>query len=109
MTEPAFVAVLRDADLAAGQMRCVDVGATTVLIARTKEGGLHALHGVCTHAYARLDEGRLRGNRVICPLHGAGFDVCTGRVLSSPARTPLPTYAVRVVDGQIEVQVSEQA
>jgi 3-phenylpropionate/trans-cinnamate dioxygenase ferredoxin subunit len=51
-----------------------------------------------------MDEGRLRGTRVICPLHGASFDVRTGAVLGAPANAPLTRYPVRVVDGRIEVQ-----
>lgn len=106
MTDSDFVAVLPEAALPAGHMRCVDVGDLPVLLVRTKEGELHALHGVCTHAYARMDEGRLRGRRLVCPMHGAGFDVRTGAVLSSPACTPLATYPVRVAGGQIEVRLS---
>jgi len=105
LTATAFVPVLPLADLAAGQMRCAEVGAVSVLIVHTKEGQLHAVNNICSHAYARMDEGRLRGNRLICPLHGASFDVRTGAVLGAPANAPLPSYPVRVVDGQVEVQV----
>lgn len=86
-------------------MRCVEVGNEPVLIVRTRDGGVHALHNICSHAYARMDEGRLRGTRVICPLHGASFDVRTGAVLGAPATVPLRSFPARVVDGRIEVQV----
>lgn len=105
MTGSGFVAVLAAADLPAGQMRCVDVDGTPVLLVRTKDGSLHALHNICTHAHTRMDEGRLRGDRLVCPLHGAGFDARTGAVLSGPATQPLPCYAVRVANGRIEVRV----
>ena len=104
LTSPAFVPVLPVAELAAGQMRCVEVGALAVLVVHTKDGQFHAVSNICTHAYARMDEGRLRGHRLICPLHGASFDVRTGAVLGAPANAPLPSYPVRVVDGQIEIQ-----
>jgi nitrite reductase/ring-hydroxylating ferredoxin subunit len=99
-----FVPVLPVADLPAGQMRCVEVGSVQVLLAHGKDG-IYALNNICSHAYARMDEGRLRGNRLICPLHGAAFDVRTGAVLGAPAVVPLQAYPVRVVDGQIEVKV----
>ncbi len=105
MTSTGYVAVLPESDLRAGDMRCVDVGETPVLLVRTKEGSLHALHNICTHAHTRMDEGRLRGHRLVCPLHGAGFDARTGAVLSGPATQPLPCYPVRVTDGMIEVQL----
>ena len=86
-------------------MRCVTLEEQPVLVVHTKDGAVHAVHNVCSHAYAKLDEGRLRGIRVICPLHGASFDVRTGAVLGAPATVPLASYPVRVVDGRIEVQV----
>jgi 3-phenylpropionate/trans-cinnamate dioxygenase ferredoxin subunit len=103
VSDKAFAPVLAAAELPAGQMRCIDVGGVPVLLAHTRDG-IHAVHNVCSHAYARMDEGRLRGHRLICPLHGASFDVRTGAVLGAPAKEPLPSYPVRIVDGQIEVQ-----
>lgn len=103
-TDKPFVAVLPAAELAPGQMRRVDVAGVQVLLAHVKDG-VFAVNNVCSHAYACMDEGRLRANRLICPLHGASFDVRTGAVLGAPATTPLPCYPVRIVDGQIEVQV----
>ncbi len=85
-----------------GGMRVCKLGAREIVICRTKDG-VHAVDNMCTHADARLSEGRLRGNRLICPLHGAAFDIRDGRVLGAPATVPLTAYAVRVVDGNIEV------
>jgi 3-phenylpropionate/trans-cinnamate dioxygenase ferredoxin subunit len=105
LSERPFLPAFPLAELAPGTMRCVEVGAEPVLIVHTKDGGVHAVHNICSHAYARMDEGRLRGTRVICPLHGASFDVRTGAVLGAPANAPLRSFPVRVVDGRVEVQV----
>lgn len=105
MSDRPYLAALSLDELAAGTMRCVTLGDEPVLVIHAKDGTVHALHNICSHAYARLDEGRLRGTRVICPLHGASFDVRTGAVLGAPATVPLKSYPVRVVDGRIEVQV----
>ncbi len=77
-----------------------------IVLCHTKEG-IFALDNICTHAHARMNEGRLRALRLICPLHGASFDVRDGRVLGAPATVPLPHYAVRVVDGFIEVDLDQ--
>lgn len=66
-------------------------------------GGWFAIDNICTHALARLCEGRLRGHRLICPLHGASFDIRDGRVLGAPATAPLAAHRVRIADRQIEV------
>jgi 3-phenylpropionate/trans-cinnamate dioxygenase ferredoxin subunit len=103
-----FEAVLKLSELPAGGMRSGVIGGREILICHTREG-LFALDNICTHAHARLCEGRLRATRLVCPLHGASFDVRDGRVLGPPAVQPLPTHAVRVVDGAIEVAVSAAA
>lgn len=95
-------------ELPEGSMRACVVSGREVLICRSKEG-VHALDAVCTHADARMDEGRLRGARLICPMHGGSFDVRDGRVLSAPATEPLRCHRVRVVDGQVEVAIDSDA
>jgi 3-phenylpropionate/trans-cinnamate dioxygenase ferredoxin component len=105
MSEFPYHRVLPLSELAPGTMRCVEVGDVPVLLVHGRDGTLSAVHNICTHAYARMDEGRLRGNRVICPLHGASFDVRTGAVLGAPATVPLASYPVRVAGDHIEVQV----
>jgi nitrite reductase/ring-hydroxylating ferredoxin subunit len=91
-------------EIAEGKMHACAVGGREIVICRTKDG-IYALDNVCTHAYARLSEGRLRGSRLICPLHGASFDVRNGNPLGAPATRPLATHAVRVTDDCIEVSV----
>jgi nitrite reductase/ring-hydroxylating ferredoxin subunit len=92
------------AEIAQGQMRVRSVDGREIVICRTKDG-VYALDNICTHAYARLHEGRLRGTRLICPLHGASFDVRDGRALGAPATRPLATHELRVVDDRIEIEV----
>jgi nitrite reductase/ring-hydroxylating ferredoxin subunit len=104
MSEHEFRRVLDAADLAEGQSRAVMVDGREIVVCRTREGW-HALDNVCTHAYAKLSEGRLRGFRLICPLHGASFDCRTGAVLGAPAIQPLRTYPARCVGDGIEIEV----
>ncbi len=91
------------AELPMGTLRAATLGGREIVLCRTRDG-VFALDNICTHAYARLSEGRLRGVRLICPLHGAAFDVRDGRALGAPANRPLITHAVRVVADQIEVR-----
>ena len=102
-----YEAVLKLAELPQGSMRACVSGGREIVICHTREG-VFALDNICTHAAARLCEGRLRATRLICPLHGAAFDVRDGRVLAPPAVCPLPTHALRVQGGVIEVAVVER-
>ena len=105
MSQEPFVAVLPAAELPPGQMRCVEVAGIAVLLIHAKDGKIYAVNNICTHAYAKLDEGRLRANRLICPLHGASFDIRTGAVLGAPATEPLASYPARIAGDHIELQV----
>jgi len=95
-------------ELPEGQMKACNVGGRDILICHTRDG-LFALDNTCTHASARMSEGRLRGYRLICPLHGASFDARTGKVLGAPAIRPLACHQLRVLDGMVEVQLGDFA
>ena len=45
--------------------------------------------------------------RVVCPRHGARFDLQTGRALTLPAYIPVDTYPVRVRDDGMVVVEAE--
>lgn len=102
MTEPLYHRLFAAADLPVNAMRACPVGDREVLVCHTREG-YSAVDNICSHGYARLNEGRLRGVRVICPLHGASFDCRTGGVLGAPASAAITNFPVRVVDGWVEV------
>ena len=101
-----FAPVLELAAVPLGSMRACTVGTREIVVCHTR-AGLFALDNICTHAEARLCEGRLRAMRLVCPLHGAAFDVRDGRVLAPPAACPLRTYPVRMRAGVIEVALTE--
>lgn len=106
MGESSFVPVARAADIRRGAMIEVNLGARSIVLCHTTEGWF-AVDNVCTHAYAKLSEGRLRKNRLTCPLHGGAFDCRTGAAIGSPAVAPLRAYAVRVVGEDVEIALGE--
>jgi len=77
-----------------------------VLVART-EDGFSALNDRCTHQAAQLSDGKIRRGAVMCPLHGARFEVETGKCIGG-AYADLRKFDLRVVDGTIEVLVPAQ-
>lgn len=93
------------ANLSAGSSRCVEVGGVGVIVARGQDGQYYAVQRMCSHAMLPLDDGRVRGASIVCPHHGARFDLKSGRVLGPPAFAAIAAYPVRERDGQIEVWV----
>jgi 3-phenylpropionate/trans-cinnamate dioxygenase ferredoxin subunit len=69
------------------------------------DGELYAVEDVCTHDGGALDGGELDGPRIMCPRHGAFFDVTTGKALTLPAVSPLPTFPVRVAGDDVWIDV----
>ena len=105
MTDSVFVPLMSLAEISQGSMQTRVMEDREIVICHTREG-VFALDNICTHAHARMCEGRLRATRLVCPLHGASFDIRDGRVLGPPATVPLATHQVRVVNGTIEVSLS---
>ncbi|KHK89912.1 Rieske (2Fe-2S) protein [Novosphingobium malaysiense] len=77
----------------------------SVLVVRADDG-FSAVNDRCTHQAALLSPGRVRRGAIMCPLHGARFEVKTGRCLGG-AYADLRRFDVRVSDGTIEVAVPD--
>ena len=72
------------------------------------DGRYYAIENRCTHEDAELSDGKLEGDAIICPLHGARFSVVTGAVLTPPAYENLRTFPVRVTNGWVEVDAEAE-
>ena len=69
------------------------------------EGEWFALNDACTHDGGPLGEGFLDGYQIICPRHGARFDVRTGQALTMPAVSATPAYEVKVEGKNVWVKI----
>ncbi len=66
-----------------GKMKHVEVGEKEILLANS-EGRIYALCDRCSHMNAPLSIGTLNGKVVTCPMHGARYDVTTGKKVAEP-------------------------
>lgn len=72
-----------------------------IALFRLADGRLRATADTCTHEEWSLgSDSDLEGTEVVCPLHMARFDVCTGAALCFPATVALATYPVEVDDDE---------
>ena len=69
------------------------------------DGTVYAVGNLCTHEFAILTDGFVEGEVIECPLHQARFSIKTGKVLSEPADTDLPTYPVKLSGDDVYVGV----
>jgi 3-phenylpropionate/trans-cinnamate dioxygenase ferredoxin subunit len=68
-------------------------------------GEVYAFENRCSHAEFPMSDGDMVDDYVIeCGLHGAQFDVRSGKVLELPATENLPCYDVTVENGEVLVR-----
>jgi nitrite reductase/ring-hydroxylating ferredoxin subunit/uncharacterized membrane protein len=103
-----FVPVLDEEELPQNGTRKVEVDGVGVLLSRSSGGEVCAISSVCSHLGGPLEEGNREGASVVCPWHGSRYDLCSGKVLESPAVFPQSRYETRVRDGRIEVKAAEE-
>jgi nitrite reductase/ring-hydroxylating ferredoxin subunit len=127
------VEVAKVAEIPEGTMKRVTAFGESILLSNVG-GKIYATQNDCGHQRASLARGTLEGSIVTCPLHGAKFDVTTGRdvggvqmryppelmqklppemiemfkrtgeIISDIDIRPLKTYRVSVVGDAVHVQ-----
>jgi nitrite reductase/ring-hydroxylating ferredoxin subunit len=102
----AFRRVAREEDVPDGRGLCVQIDGLEVGLFRA-EGTVHAMENRCPHAGDPLSDGLLEGPIVTCPAHGWEFDVRTGFRPADGDGFPIPRFAVRLVEGAVEVDVDQ--
>ncbi len=100
-----FHKVVETKNLAPGQGMAVEVAGNKIALFNV-DGTCYAIADTCTHRGGSLSEGSLEGSTVTCPLHGANFDVCTGKNLTPPAAEEVTSYSVRVAGDGVEIEIS---
>ena len=108
-----FVRVASAGEVPPGAARRVSVAGRTIALLNL-EGRFYALDDRCPHEGGFLSLGALEGSRVSCPVHGAVFDLRTGRALEPPAgETTLPAdvriYRTQVNGSEVEVEIDEES
>jgi 3-phenylpropionate/trans-cinnamate dioxygenase ferredoxin component len=84
----------------------VKVGEANICLVRLG-GKYYALDDRCTHAEAMLSAGEVEDGEVMCPLHGARFNLGTGEAVTPPATVPVKTHEVKVEGDDVLVRLSD--
>lgn len=105
---PEFYEVAEVDDLDEGELLGIEIDGEPVCLAKVG-GSICAFSGSCTHTGGPLYEGDLEGEVLTCPLHGAQFNVHTGKVLRGPALQDIMTYPVKIEGQTILVGLPDEA
>ncbi len=99
-----FVEIARTDEIAPGEAKMVEVEGRKIALFNL-EGSYWAIDDTCPHRGGPLSEGEVKGEEVICPWHGAEFNIKTGEVLRPPARGGVKSYKVQIEGSIIKIEV----
>lgn len=106
MAELTFYPICSTEDLPPGERLFIELDDEPVVVFNIAED-YYAIADVCTHDQGPLGEGEVEDHQIICPRHGARFDIRTGEVLTLPAVKGVASYPVRVKNAMVEIGVEE--
>jgi 3-phenylpropionate/trans-cinnamate dioxygenase ferredoxin subunit len=92
-------------EIAPGKTKIVEVGGRRIGIVRGEGGRFYAIEDRCTHDDGPLAEGEVIGECILCPRHGAKFDLATGMALTLPAFGHTGSWRVVVEGDDVKVEV----
>ncbi|NJC95981.1 MAG: biphenyl 2,3-dioxygenase [Anaerolineales bacterium] len=102
-----FVEIAPASELPNGERLFLELEGRAIVIFNIADQ-LFAVGDICTHDDGPLGDGDLEGYNIVCPRHGAEFDVRTGKVMQMPAVVDIPAYPVKTVDGMIQLGIPKE-
>lgn len=99
-----FVKIAAVDEIPLNGMKSFEIDEEEILICRTEEG-VFALADECSHDAAPISRGEICEGQLVCPRHGAKFDIKTGEVKGPPAVVGIDTYEVKIENNEIYVMI----
>ncbi len=100
----SFQFACNTSDVPTGSKLSVEVGDRFLVVANV-DGDYFCVEDVCTHDGGTLGDGELDGHCLICPRHGAKFDVRNGDAVCMPATEPTQAFEIKVDGDKIYVKL----
>jgi 3-phenylpropionate/trans-cinnamate dioxygenase ferredoxin subunit len=101
-----YFKIVKTSELPEGERLFFEIESLPIVLFNVN-GEYLATGDLCSHDEGPIGDGELDGNEIICPRHGARFDIHTGKALSLPAVVGIPVYPIRLIDDYIEVGIPE--
>jgi nitrite reductase (NADH) small subunit len=114
MNKPEWINVASATDFPRDSGACVKLGDTQIAIFNFGKDEWYAVQNQCPHQQQMVLSRGLIGDansepKVSCPLHKNSFSLCTGEHLGGNAEWKLKTYPVKIEDGKVWLEVSQEA
>lgn len=90
-------------ELAEGERIALEIDGQSILLIAHKHQ-YFCIAEMCTHENISLADGEVDElDAIVCPRHGARFDLRTGKAVCLPATTPVQVYPVTVNGTEIQI------
>ena len=105
-TSTNFIFACKLSELEPNVPLSLEVGDRFVVLAML-DGKVFCIEDICTHDGGTLGGGELLGNCLVCPRHGAKFDVRTGDAMCMPATEGTLSHEVEIRGEEVFVQLKD--
>ena len=102
--DKSFVTVCTMDDVKEFRAIAAEVGEESILLTKIGEN-IYAFENRCSHEDAAFGEREIINGEIQCPMHGARFDVKTGKPTQIPAVVDIKTYDVKIENNDVLVAV----
>ena len=89
-----------------GQIKEIEIGDRKIVLVKHGDK-FFALDGLCTHKSGPLAKGLVKDGKIVCPWHGAEFDLTSGEVAKGPAEKPLKTYRIEQREDELTLHLED--
>lgn len=103
---PRYFKVVKISEFPEGERIFFEVESHPIVLFKVN-GEYLATGDLCSHDAGPIGDGELDGEEIVCPRHGARFDIHTGKALTLPAVVGIPVYPIRIIDDFIEIGIPE--
>ena len=103
-TNETFYKIAAIQDIPNNERLFIEINGLPIVI-YSLNGEFYATSDECSHDKGPIGEGQLDGFEIICPRHGARFDIRNGKVTRLPAARNIPSYPVKVIDGYLNIGI----
>jgi 3-phenylpropionate/trans-cinnamate dioxygenase ferredoxin component len=89
-------------EIAEGSAKSI-IGRTCVIAVARCGGRFYAVEDICTHDGEALTGGEIEDCQIVCPRHGARFNLATGEALTPPAYENVRVFETKLEGGRLWV------
>lgn len=101
-----WISACATTDIDEEDVKRFDFEGRTFALYHSPDGKFYCTDGLCTHEHVHLADGLVMDHTIDCPMHSGQFDYRTGQATRAPACENLRTYATKIENGRLYIQLN---